>query len=161
MTVAIVRPGILYAWNGPCLFIVTTRGDSGTHEPLSGFYFREARFLRTCRLELDGEPPWLCEAAAVSPDTLAFAYTHPEVAEYGGGGSGQSGDEEPSNGRGIPQRAIDVRVRYHVGINHLSVSAAFANRARRRLEFEVAWALAQTSPTFRRHRVASGSRQLA
>jgi hypothetical protein len=49
----LVRPGILYAWNGPSLFIVSTRGEASTDEPLSGFYFyfREARFLRSCRLE--------------------------------------------------------------------------------------------------------------
>ena len=111
----------------------------GTRDSLTGYYFREARFLHTCRLELDGEAPWLCESAAVSPDTLDFAYTHPEIAAYGGGGTGQSGDEEPRNARGIPQRAIDVRVRYRLGLNHLRISATVANRARHPVEIEMAW----------------------
>ncbi len=141
MAVAVVRPGIIYAWKGSCVFIASAGGDAGESESLSGYYFRETRFLRTCRLELDGEPPWLCESAAVSPDTLDFAYTHPEIAEYGGGGSGQSGDEEPHNARGIPQRSIDIRVRYRVELNHLRISATFANRAPRAIEFETAWRL--------------------
>ena len=63
MTTALVRPNILYAWKGPSLFIANTRGDCGDDQTLSGYYFREARFLRTLRLEIDGDPPWLCEAA--------------------------------------------------------------------------------------------------
>ena len=141
MAVALVRPGIISAWKGLCVFIATARGDAGESESLSGYYFRETRFLRTCRLELDGERPWLCESSAVAPDTLDFAYTHPEIAEYGGGGSGQSGDEEPHNARGIPQRSIDIRVRYRLGLNHLRISATFANRARHAIEFETAWRL--------------------
>ncbi|MEX2272251.1 MAG: glycogen debranching N-terminal domain-containing protein [Vicinamibacterales bacterium] len=136
-----VRSGLLYAWKGPSLLIVTPRGDCGSGEQLSGFYYREARFLQTCRLEVNGEPPWLCEAAAVAPDRLDFAYSYPEIAEYGGGGSGQSGDDEPVNAEGVPQRAIDVRVGYRVGLNHLTLLATFGNRARRALEFEAAWIL--------------------
>src|SRR5436190_18537036 len=110
MTTALVRPNILYAWKGPSLFIANTRGDCGEDQTLSGYFFREARFLRTLRLEIDGEEPWLCEAAAVDPHTLSFAYVYPEIAEYGGGGSGQSSDTEPANARGIPQRALSLRV---------------------------------------------------
>ena len=139
MTQTFVRPGILYAWYGPSVLIVTARGDCAETEGLSGYYYREARHLRTWRLELDGERPWLCEAAAIAPDVLEFAYTYPEVAEYGGGGSGQSGDEEPSNRSGIPQRAVDIRVRHRVDLNQLTTRMLVANRARTRLEFEAAW----------------------
>ena len=139
MTLTLIRPGLLYAWYGPSLFIVGMDGVAGSDELLSGYYFREARYLRTCRLELDGEAPWLCESAAVAPSTLEFAYTYPEVAEYGGGGSGQAGDSEPTNARGIPQRAIDIRLRYQVGLDELRISAVLGNRARQPHEFEVTW----------------------
>ena len=139
MTQALVRPGIVYAWQGPSLLIVTERGECVEREGLSGYYYREARFLRTWRLALNGEPPWLCESTSVAPDTLEFAYVYPEVAEYGGGGSGQSGDEEPTNQHGIPQRAIDVRVRYRLAFNRLIVTAMVGNRARQPLDFDVAW----------------------
>ena len=107
---ALIRHGVLCAWKGPSLFIVTAAGDAGGPGSLTGFYFREARFLSTLRLEIDGQRPWLCEAAAVAPDLLQFVYTYPEVAVYEGGGSGQSGDEEPRNRKGIPQRGIDLTV---------------------------------------------------
>ena len=102
---ALIRPDTLCAWKGPSLLVVNTRGECGPDLPLSGYYFREARFLSACRLEIDGQPPWLCEATAVDPDVLQFSYTFPEVAQYGGGGSGQSGDDEPRDERGLPQRA--------------------------------------------------------
>src|SRR5438876_8988683 len=106
MTTALVRPNILYAWKGPSLFIANTRGECGDDQRLSGYYFREARFLRTLRLEIDGDPPLLCEAAAISPDSRSFNYVYPEIAEYGGGGSGQAGDDTPSNVKGIAQRVL-------------------------------------------------------
>ena len=64
MPVALVRPDLLYAWKGPSLLIADTRGECGPGTPLSGYYFREARFLGTLRVEVNGEAPWLCEAAA-------------------------------------------------------------------------------------------------
>ncbi len=123
------------------MLIVSTRGDCDSDLPLSGFYFREARFLRTCRLELDGESPWLCEAAAIEPDTLRFSYTFPEVAEYGGGGSGQSGDDEPRNARGLPQRGLVVDLTYRVHAGSLEIVTSILNASRETLEFEVAFAL--------------------
>jgi hypothetical protein len=104
MAVALVRPDILYAWKGPSLVIVSMRGECGPEHPLSGFYFREARFLRTLRLEINGERPWLCETASLDPQSLAMNFVHPEIKSPGGGGSGQSGDDETLDGRGIPER---------------------------------------------------------
>ena len=141
MARALIRPDIFAAWKGTSLLIVNMRGECSSDTPLSGFYYREARFLRTCRLEIDGHAPWLCEAASIEPERLLFTYTYPEVAEYGGGGSGQSGDETPVDARGIPQRSLDVRLTYRVGLGHLEVTAAIGNRARRALEFEVAWSV--------------------
>jgi glycogen debranching enzyme len=141
MPVTLVRPRVLYAWRGPSLLIVDTRGECGESEPLSGYYFREARFLRTLQLRLDGEAPWLCEASSVAPALLTFVYTYPEVAEYGGGGSGQSGDETPRNRRGIPQRALSIAVSIAVRAHGLQLSASIANHADRTVTFELSWVL--------------------
>ena len=57
--------------------------------PLSGFYFREARFLRTFRIEINGEAPWLAEAALDGARSACdFTYVHPEITQPGGGGTG-------------------------------------------------------------------------
>ena len=141
MAQVLVRPEVLYAWHGQSLLVVDPRGECGEHETLTGYYFREARFLRTLRLEIDGRRPWLCEAAMAEPSTLAFNYVHPEVADFGGGGSGQSGTEVPLDERGIPQRALDLRVRHTIALASVTVSLAVTNRSRQDLTFEVAWAL--------------------
>jgi glycogen debranching enzyme len=141
LSLARVRPDILYAWRGPSLLIVSTRGDCGPEQTLSGYYFREARFLRTLRLEINGEPPWLCEAADVAPDTLALNYVHPEIKEPGGGGTGQSGDDETLDAHGLPQRSLDLRLTYRVGISELDVELTIGNNARRAVEFQIAVAI--------------------
>ncbi|HJR63066.1 MAG TPA: glycogen debranching N-terminal domain-containing protein [Gemmatimonadaceae bacterium] len=137
----LVRPGSLHAWKGPSLLISDRRGECGEHDPLSGYYFREARFLRTLRLEIDGVSPWLCEAASIAPDTLAFTYVHPELTTFGGGGTGQSGDETTYDARGIAHRTLDVRVRFTTGVGDLLVAITIANRSRRLVECELAWVL--------------------
>ena len=141
MTTALIRSEILYAWKGPSLLIVNTRGECGADQPLSGFYFREARFLSTLRLEINGEAPWLCEAGSPEPDALAFAFVHPEIKSPGGGGTGHSGDDVPTDGAGIPERAIDIRLSYAVGVAHLDVVLIATNRARNPVGFEVSWIL--------------------
>jgi hypothetical protein len=107
---ALIRSGQIYAWNGPSLLLVNTRGECGEDDQLSGYYFREARFLRTLQLEINGRSPWLCEATLLGPDALAFTYIYPELTEFGGGGSGQSGDEVSTDADGIPHRALSLRV---------------------------------------------------
>jgi glycogen debranching enzyme len=141
MTVALVRPDLLYAWKGPSLFIANTRGECGSDQTLSGFYFREARFLNILRLEVNGERPWLCEAASVDPESLALNFVHPEIKEPGGGGTGQSGDEEVTDAHGIPERSLDLQLSFHVAIAGLTIKLTIANRARRRVQCEVAWTL--------------------
>ena len=141
MALAFVRSDILYAWKGPSQLIVSMRGDCGFDHPLSGLYFREARFLRTLALTINGERPWLCEAAAINPDTLAFNFVHPEIKAPGGGGTGQSGDEEVLDSHGIPERSLDNRLSYHVGIRALDIVLAITNSARRPITFELAWEL--------------------
>src|SRR5438067_5937308 len=127
---AVVRPDTLTAWSGPSLLIVTTDGQCREQQPLTGYYFREARFLRLLRLTIDGEPPWPCEASSVSPTVLSFAYVFPEVAEFGGGGSGWAGDDTPVNARGIPQRALAIEVTYTVAPDGLNLAVRVANHAK-------------------------------
>jgi glycogen debranching enzyme len=146
MAQAYIRPDTLCAWKGPSLFIVREHGDCPPtplrpSDSLTGYYFREARFLRTCVLEIDGEPPWLCEAAALDTDVLQFAYTFPEIAKYGGGGSGQSGDDEPRNERGLPQRALNVSVTYRVSVASLEIHTTIVNASKERLTFDAGWRL--------------------
>jgi glycogen debranching enzyme len=141
MAVALVRPGLLYAWKGPSLLIADTRGECGPGTPLSGYYFREARFIGTLRLEIDGQAPWLCESAAIDPETLALNYVHPEITEPGGGGTGQAGDEEGVDAHGIPERSLALRLSFRVDVARLAVTLQIANHARRRIECELAWAI--------------------
>jgi glycogen debranching enzyme len=141
MAVALVRSDILYAWKGPSLLIVSMRGECSPDHPLSGFYFREARFLRTLRLEVNGERPWLCEAASLDPESLTMNFVHPEIKSPGGGGTGQSGDDETLDAHGIPERSLDMRLSYHVGVAGLDVVLGVTNSARGPVHFELAWDL--------------------
>jgi glycogen debranching enzyme len=138
---ALIRSGQIYAWNGPSLLLVNTRGECGGDDQLSGYYFREARFLRTLQLEINGRSPWLCEATLLGPDALAFTYIYPELTEFGGGGSGQSGDEVSTDADGIPHRALSLRVVHTLGIGGLTVRLTISNHATRPVETDVAWKL--------------------
>ncbi|MGH7504710.1 MAG: glycogen debranching N-terminal domain-containing protein, partial [Longimicrobiales bacterium] len=136
-----VRPQQRYAWLGQSLLVVDTRGECGPDLELSGFYFHETRHLRDLRLMVDGERPWLCQTAAVSPAVLRFDYTHPELTEFGGGGSGQSGDEVTTDAHGIPHRALDLLLEYAIGVAGLSVTLRVTNRSTREVSFELRWAV--------------------
>ena len=139
MARALIRPDTLCAWRGPSLLVLNTRGECGTGQALSGYYFREARFLSACRLEINGTQPWLCEVAAVDPEVLEFSYVFPEVAQYGGGGSGQAGDDEPRDQRGLPQRGLNIQLRYRVRVASLEIGASILNSSRETLDCEVGW----------------------
>lgn len=136
-----IRPGIRYAWRGPSLLITDDRGECGDHGSLTGYYFRETRYLRTLRLELDGRRPWLCAAAEGGQHEMDLILVHPELSGGGGGGSGQSGDEVKTDEHGLPRRALDVRLRHRLRVDGLDVSLVLHNRSRQRLELDVAWVL--------------------
>ena len=57
----------------------------------------------------------------------------------------------------LPERSVDIRLSYHVGIVRLDAVLAITNRARRPVQFEVAWILARTSQTSRKHNPSDGS----
>ncbi|HET7550767.1 MAG TPA: glycogen debranching N-terminal domain-containing protein [Gemmatimonadaceae bacterium] len=136
-----IRPELVYAWHGQSFLIANNRGECASDQPLSGFYFRETRYLRTLRLAINGERPWCCDVAAPSPDILDLTFIYPEVSEYGGGGSGASLGELPTNARGITSRSVDIRLRYRVGVASLDVSLRFANHSREHVDLDVTWAL--------------------
>jgi glycogen debranching enzyme len=140
MVNAFVLDDIFCAWRGPVLLVTDRRGGCGTH-PLSGFYFREARYLRTLRVEINGCAPWLCEAASVGPECLQFNYVYPEISAPGGGGTGQSGDEEVESADGLPERSLDILLSYRAAPGRLRVDVRVTNRARRAVTFELACAL--------------------
>ena len=141
MTLALIRPAQLYIWKGPSLLLVDERGECGEGEQLSGYYFREARFLRTLRFEVNGRAPWLCDASLLDTHSVAFTYTHPELTQFGGGGSGQSGDEVSTDADGLPHRGLSLRLVYELSIDRLMVSVTISNHSLRRIEADVAWAL--------------------
>jgi glycogen debranching enzyme len=138
MTTAYVRAEILYAWCGSSLLIVPPSGNLAPDQPLCGFYCREARFLRSLHLTLNGVGPWLCEAAQLDPATLAFSYAHPELTEFGGGGTGQSGDDESRDDHGLPHRSLAVYVVYRVRRRGLTVELSITNHGRWSLSFDAA-----------------------
>jgi hypothetical protein len=142
MPQAFIRRDVLHAWKGSSLLVVTAAGDCGDPAALTGFYYREARFLRTLRFEINRARPWLCEAAAAAPDRLEFTYVYPEVARYGGGGSGQSGDDVPRDRDGLPQRGIDIRVVYQLTVARLDAAVTLRNSSREALTFEFGCLLA-------------------
>jgi glycogen debranching enzyme len=91
---------------------------------------------------VNGHEPWICEDAVVAPNELQFAYGYPELTSYGGGGTGQSQDETPYDADGIPQRAVDIRLRYVIRVASLDVDAVLTNRATRRtLSLDLSWLL--------------------
>lgn len=139
VTTALVRPELWYAWKGLSLLIVNTRGACGHDQPLSGYYYREARFVQTFRLEINGQEPWLCEAASLEPDTLSFTFIYPELTTFGGGGTGQSGDDESTGPQGVPHRALVIQATYVVGLRGLDVSLTLTNHARRLVTCTLGW----------------------
>lgn len=132
-----VRPELLYAWRGPSLLVTNVRGECGADQQISGFYFREARHLRTLALEINAHRLWLCEAAAPDPTSLTFSFVYPEITQPGGGGTGQAGDEEGVDADGLPERSLDIRLTHTVRVASLDSVLTIANRARRRLTFEL------------------------
>ncbi len=138
-----VRSGDRYAWYGPALMVTDYRGVCGGSAlpVLTGFYFRETRYLSRLHLEVNGLRPWLCAAGSGRQDELAFSYAHPELSGGGGGGTGVSGEEVPRDDHGLPRRAIDLLARYRVGFHTLEIELGITNRWAQRADLEIAWYL--------------------
>ena len=136
-----IRPTERHAWHGPALVVTDTRGECGSseHPGLSGFYFRETRYLSRLRLTVNGRRPWLCASATGRQDELTFTYIHPELAGGTGGGSGSAGEDVPRDEAGLPRRGLDFLARYRVGFHALDVVLIVANRWADRAALDLEW----------------------
>jgi hypothetical protein len=131
-----------YAWHGPSMLVTDRRGECGGEEdPLTGYYFREARHLRDLRLRVNGEAPWLCAEASVAHDELAFVYVYPELTRFGGGGTDVADDTTWRDAHGVAQRSVDLRVRHRVEPAALVTTVDLSNRAAEPVDLELAWEL--------------------
>src|ERR671933_2762560 len=109
----------LYGRYGPALIITDGRGECGASSEmdLSGFYFRETRYLSRRRLELNGERPWLCSAGGGAQHEMLLTYTHPELRGGTGGGTNSAGEEQPRDAFGLRRRSLDLLARYRLGFH--------------------------------------------
>src|SRR2546423_13701044 len=139
---AAVRLDTPCAWRGSTLLVATPAGECGAEAPLSGLYVREVRHLRTLRFEVNRERPWVCEWSRPRADELAFVYVHPELAHFGGGGSGAAGDETTYDARGLPHRSLDIRLVYRASVDRLEARVLLTNRSRLPLAVEAGWVFA-------------------
>lgn len=131
------RPDTLHAWQGSSLLILDPQGWAGEHT-LTGYYFRQARFLRSLRLEINGGAPFPCSLAEVAPNELEFAYVYPPVEKGGGGGSGSGG---LAGKEGLLFRDLDLRLRYRMHPASLEVTLWITNRWQELAEFDLDWIL--------------------
>jgi glycogen debranching enzyme len=133
-----IRPDLRYAWRGSSILIVDNDGNLGWHH-LTGFFFRQIRFLRDLRLTLNGEPPYRCSLAEAAPNELEFAYIYPPVQQGDGGGSGSAGIDMRD---GLFYRDLDLRLHYRVRPASLHVNLRITNRWQEWAGAEIAWSLA-------------------
>jgi glycogen debranching enzyme len=144
---ATLENGLRYAWRGTSLLVTNARGECGPDQPLSGFFFREARHVRDLRLTLNGDSPWPCVGGQAGADGLEFVFVYPELvpganggqAPRGAGGSGQAGDEIERDGRGILRRALELVLTYRVDPAGLDVTARLHNRSAEPVALDVDW----------------------
>jgi glycogen debranching enzyme len=137
LPLAVIRQDERYIWRGPSLLIVDSTGWAG-HGGLSGYYFRQTRFLRALQLRLNGEEPCTCSLAEVAPNRLEGTYIHPEVDRGGGGGSGSGG---LARKHGLLYRDIDLCVRYEMRASSLTLDVRLTSRWEDVSGLELAWAL--------------------
>jgi glycogen debranching enzyme len=138
-SVARVRPDQRYAWCGPSLLVTTARGECDDTDALTGYYFREARHLRTLRLRVNGTVPWICADGEDGARGLSFVYAYPELTRFGGGGTDVSDDTTWTDDAGVRERAIDIRVEHRAEPHGLTTTAALANRSLERVRLELVW----------------------
>jgi glycogen debranching enzyme len=141
-TSADVRPDQRYAWCGQSLLITTVRGECDESDSLTGYYFREARHLRTLRLFVNGRQPWICSGATHGHRGMSAVFVYPELTSFGGGGTDVADDTTWSDEFGIAQRSIDIRAEQVVEPHRLTVTVSIGNRSSHAAQLEVAWELA-------------------
>lgn len=127
-----------HAWCGPSVLAVAPDGWCGA-EPVTGYFFREARHLSLLRLELFGETPVHASTVEAEPTRLEATYLYPPVSARGGGGSGSGGG---SRHHGLLERSLDLALVHRVGPGSLEVDAFLTSRWDDDMEVEVRWRLA-------------------
>ena len=120
------------------MLVTSTHGECTDADHLTGYYFREARFLSLLRLLVNGVSPWLCETAS-SPSALDFVYVYPEMTAFGGGGSGAANDEWTGQESGVQERALAIRVHYELAVASLQVTVRITNHSIGPAAFEIGW----------------------
>jgi glycogen debranching enzyme len=133
------RPGIRQAWRGPSLLVLDNEARAGKDLALTGFFFRETRYLSALRLRIDGEDPVPASAAEIAPNALEFSFIYPPVRKRGGGGSGSGGDHER---HGILSRGLDLDLRFRVRPASVEATLAATNRWNGHVELVLAWEMA-------------------
>ncbi|HEX6588569.1 MAG TPA: glycogen debranching N-terminal domain-containing protein [Longimicrobiales bacterium] len=131
------RDQLRCAWRGPSL-VALGRAGWPADDALSGYWFRQTRFLSGLRLRLAGRDPDLCSTAEIAPEALEATFIHPEVSAGGGGGTGSGGTPGPD---GLLHRDIDVRVAYVVHPASLHVRVVLVNRWQSSVQLPVEWLL--------------------
>jgi glycogen debranching enzyme len=106
---------------------------------LTGWYFRQTRFLSRLRLTIEGEAPFPCSLAEVAPHELELAYVYPPVEKGGGGGSG-SGASGQRNG--LLYRDLDLRLGFDVHPASLDVRLLITSRWQDEVSVDVGLELA-------------------
>jgi glycogen debranching enzyme len=119
------RADVQYAWRGPSILVVQNDGLFGQH-PLSGFYFRQTRYLKEFSLSLNGASVYPCSVAEIAQNRLEAVFIFPEVRSGDGGGSGSGGRGKR---HGVLERSIDVLIIHEVHASFLEISIALTNRA--------------------------------
>lgn len=130
------RPETHHIWRGSSLLVVDPRGAVG-NVSLTGYFFRQARFLSRLQLEIGGVMPFRCSLAETSPNELEFVYIHPPVEFGGGGGSGSGG---LARREGLLVRDVDVRLRYRVRPASLEATLWITSRWQE-IPLDVTWKL--------------------
>ena len=125
------------AWSGPAMLVLDDAGRAGA-DRLTGFFFRQTRFLQDLRLEIEGEEPYSCSVAAAAPDRIETTAIFPEVDRGGGGGSGSGGTGQR---HGVLHRAIDIGSRFTVRPASVEVRTRLTSRWQREVHLELAWRL--------------------
>lgn len=130
-------PGVYCAWRGPALLVLDADGCA-LPDRLTGFFFRESRFVSRLELRLNGERLFCCSAAQAGANRLEFTYVYPPVDIGAGGGSGSGGQ---SMYRGILRRGLDLRLSFDVHPSWVDITLHAANRWQASVDVEIEWLL--------------------
>lgn len=134
-------PDLCCAWCGTSLLVLERRAGSisAGQNPLAGYFYREARHISAIAFEINNSSPWFCECSQYDTRHAALSYVHPEFAEFGGGGSAQSGEARSRDASGLPHRSLEVELQFGVAPNRLELRAIITNRWLEDVSFDARW----------------------